>query len=49
MTQEELSQWHARLREHRNFQTMMAHTASVGVAKEKKTTVKPPKDMSDFV
>jgi hypothetical protein len=48
MTPEEMSTWHGKLRDHRNFQTMQAHLASVSIKTEKKTSKKPV-DMSDFV
>ncbi len=51
MSDAELSAWHAKLRDHKNFMTMQAHLASVGVeAKPKKAaSVKPKQDISEFV
>jgi len=49
MTPEELSAWHSKLRDHRNFQTMQAHIASVGVAAKEKKTTKKQQDISEFV
>jgi len=50
MTPEELSNWHARLRDNRNHMTMMAHIAAVGVSTVKKETKAAKKvDISEFV
>jgi len=50
MTDAELQAWHAKLRDHRNFQTMQAHIASVAPLKEKKTSsTKKQQDISEFV
>ena len=50
MSDEELRNWHAMLREHKNFMTMQAHLVSVGtsVTKPSKQS-KPKQDISEFV
>src|SRR4051812_38597303 len=48
MTQDELSAWHSKLRDHRNYQTMQSHIASVAITTTKKTS-KPKQDISEFI
>jgi hypothetical protein len=47
MTDTEIQQWHAKLRDHKNFQTMQAHLATVGVVTKKEKQLKV--DISEFV
>lgn len=47
MTDEEIQKWHAKLREHRNYQTMQSHISSVSVTTKKSS--KPKQDISEFV
>lgn len=51
MTDEELSSWHAKLRDHKNHQTLVAHLNAVSVKPETKAAKATPKkpDMTEFV
>ena len=51
MTLDEIKSWHAKLRDHKNFMTMQAHLADVGVAATPKASksTKPKQDISEFV
>lgn len=51
MSDAELSAWHQKLRDHKNFQTMQAHLALVGAPTggKTKTKAKVVVDANDFV
>lgn len=48
MTDVEIQQWHAKLREHRNYQTMQSHIAATSVTVTKKIS-KTKQDISEFI
>ena len=48
MTDLEIQEWHAKLREHRNYQTMQSHISATSVTTTKKAT-KTKQDISEFI
>ena len=48
MTMTEIQAWHAKLRDHKNFQTMQAHLASISPTTTRKPSAQPKRDMSEF-